>query len=270
MNSSTVERSEHRGQTRINILGTAIDTESMESAVSRISSWLRRPEHPGRYVWAANVHGITEGLRDNTIRQIHNHADLSVPDGMPLTWIGRCTGHPDMRRVYGPDLMLNLLSVAAMDGYTNYFYGGEEGVADDLQKLMECRFPELKIVGTCCPPFHSLTRDEETQMLDNINNVAPDLLWIGMSTPKQEILMAAWKGRVKAKVMLGVGAAFNFHTGRVKQAPAWIQTIGMEWFFRMCMEPRLISRFLKCNPQFVLHFLLQATHCRKYPIDETG
>lgn len=251
----------------VNILGTRVAAIDIPRTVSMIEGWIAEKEF-GRYVCVTGVHGVMESLRSESIRGIHNRADAVVPDGMPLVWLGRLRGRRNMGRVYGPDLMLALLARSAELGLTSFFYGGAPGVADVLKQRMEERFPGLRVAGTWCPPFRELTGEEEKEAIDAINRAQPDLLWVGLSTPKQEMLMAAWSGRVRAKVMLGVGAAFDFHTGRVRQAPRWMQRMGLEWFFRLCMEPRrLAGRYLRNNPLFLWHIVLQLTRLRKYPAE---
>lgn len=250
----------------INVLGTRVTVLDIPSAVSMIEDWGGQ-DRCGRYVCVTGVHGVMEGVRSESIRGIHNRADAVAPDGMPLVWLGRLQGQRRMDRVYGPDLMLSVLARAAERGLSNFFYGGAPGVADTLKRRMEERHPGLRVVGTGAPPFRPLTQEEEKLAIETINQTAPDFLWIGLSTPKQEMLMAAWTGKVQAKVMIGVGAAFDFHSGRVRQAPRWVQRIGMEWFFRLCMEPRrLARRYLRNNPMFLGHVVLQITGLRRYPL----
>lgn len=253
---------------RLNILGTLVSVVNMESVVGMVSRWVMG-DAKGRYVCVTGVHGIMEGLRNPSIQSVHNRAHAVVPDGMPLSWIGWLRGHRDMDRVYGPDLMLAMLELSVKRGWTNYFYGGKPGVAVTLKLAMECRFPGLKVVGTCSPPFGALSSSQEREILDEINSIRPDLLWIGLSTPKQEMQMAAFSPKAEVKVMFGVGAAFDFHSGLVRQAPRWIQRGGLEWLFRLCMEPRrLASRYLHNNPLFLFHVFLQMTGIRAYPIND--
>jgi len=249
----------------VHVLGTKIAAFNMDRAVGQICEWLDGPEI-GRYVCVSGVHGVMEGFRDENIKRAHNSADACVPDGMPMTWIGRWYGHKSMDRVYGPDLMLRMLEVSAERGYTNYFYGGAPGVAEALTSRMERRFPGLEVVGTFCPPFRPLQPSEQRDVVDHVNSVEPDLLWVGLSTPKQELFMADFHGALTTKVMLGVGAAFDFHTGTVPQAPRWMMRAGLEWFFRLCMEPRRLGpRYLRNNPAFIWNILLQIAGLRHYP-----
>jgi N-acetylglucosaminyldiphosphoundecaprenol N-acetyl-beta-D-mannosaminyltransferase len=173
-----------------------------------------------------------------------------------------------MNRVYGPDLMLRMLEISARSGFTNFFLGGAEGVAEDLRQRMATRYPGLEVVGTYCPPFRPLTPEEKSEMIGLINSLRPDLLWIGLGAPKQDLFMAEFQGIVDCKIMIGVGAAFDFHTGRVKQAPRWMMRAGLEWLFRLCTEPRRLGpRYLRNNPAFLWHILMQQTGLRRYPAD---
>ncbi len=237
---------------------------NMEAAVDLLSAWLTE-ERFGRYVCLTGVHGVMEGLRDSAIQRVHNRAAACLPDGMPMTWLGRSMGHPAMNRVYGPDLMLRMMEMSAFRGYTNYFLGGVEGVAGELGARMERRYPGLRVVGSYCPPFRQLSPEEERKLIRNVEQVTPDLLWVGLSTPKQELFMARYRDRLNAKVLVGVGAAFDFHTGRKRQAPRWVMRAGFEWAFRMLTEPRrLATRYLRNVPAFLLHALLQQTGLRNY------
>lgn len=233
------------------VLGTRVTAINLSQAVNLIGDWIESPDF-GRYICLTGVHGVTEGLRRSDIQLAHNTADAVVPDGMPLVWMGRRRGYTTIGRVYGPDLMLAVLKHAAECGYTSFFYGGAEGVADELKRRMEARFPGVKILGTFTPPFRPLAPDEEADVLERIAKLKPDLLWIGLSTPKQELLMASWRDRIQAKVMLGVGAAFDFHTGRVPQAPRWMMPLGLEWLFRLITNPRrLWKRYFFGNTSFL-------------------
>jgi len=250
---------EHSAHHSLDILGTRIAATNPESTLLRVRTWLRAERSTCRYVCVTGVHGVMESHRDPEIQSVHNEAAMCVPDGVPLTWVGRLRGHHTMSRVYGPHLMLQVLDVAAREGWTNYFYGGAEGVADDLSRRMQERFPGLKVLGTHCPPFRPLEQAERTAIIEEINGLAPDIVWVGLSTPKQELLMAGLSPDINARLMFGVGAAFDFHTDRLRQAPSWIQRIGMEWCFRLCMEPRrLLGRYLRNNPAFLWLILRDA------------
>lgn len=255
--------SSHR-HPRINVVGTTIDALNLDEAVEQIRQWLD-DESTGRYVCVTDVHCIMQSYRRPEVRSAYNSASLCVPDGMPLTWVGRALGQRTMGRVYGPDLMLRLLEIAAREGYTNFFYGGAEGVAEDLKRRTTMRLPGLKVVGTYCPPFRPLTDEEREALISMVDALRPDFLWVALGAPKQELFMKEFHDVLRAKVMIGVGAAFDFHTGRVRQAPRWMMRAGLEWFFRLCMEPRrLAPRYVRNNPAFIWHVVLQLTGVRRY------
>lgn len=252
---------------KINVLGTSVAAVNLDVAVNLLSDWLS-DDTAGRYVCVTDVHCIMQSYRRRDVRDAYSSADICVPDGMPLTWVGRLRGHRTMNRVYGPDLMLRMLEISARSGYTNFLLGGAAGVADDLKQRMTQRFPGLEIVGTYCPPFRPLTDEEKTEMIDLVNRLQPDLLWVGLGAPKQDLFMAEFHEVLDCKIMLGVGAAFDFHTGRVRQAPRWMMRAGLEWLYRLCMEPRRLGpRYLRNNPAFLWHILLQSTGIRRYGSD---
>ncbi len=252
---------------RINVLGTRVAALNLDTAVQQICEWIDA-EDSRRYVCVTDVHCIMQSYRRPDVRNIYNSADICVPDGMPLTWVGRRRGFPDMGRVYGPDLMLKMMEVGVEKGYSHYLYGGAEGVADELRDRMTERFPGLRVAGTYFPPFRPLTDEEKREVIEDINRSQADLFWVGLGAPKQDLLMAEFRDLVNSKVMLGVGAAFDFHTGRVRQAPRWMMQLGLEWFFRLCVEPRRLGpRYLRNNPSFLWHIFLQSTGLRRYPID---
>ena len=232
-----------------------------------IEDWMRRRER--HYVCVTSVHGVMECQRDPELRGIFNGSGLTTPDGMPLVWLGRLAGFRHMDRVYGPDLMLALCERSAERGYRHFFYGGASGVPDRLSERLRRRMPELKVVGTHSPPFRPLTAAEREEALGMINGARPDVIWVGLSTPKQERWMAANAARLEAPVVIGVGAAFDFLSGGVRQAPRWLQRSGLEWLFRLGQEPRrLWRRYLINNPLFLVNVLLQWTGVRRWEVEE--
>jgi N-acetylglucosaminyldiphosphoundecaprenol N-acetyl-beta-D-mannosaminyltransferase len=251
----------------LNVLGTKVAILNLDSAVEMVTDWIDDGE-AGRYVSVADVHCIMQSHRRPEVRRVYNSADACVPDGMPLTWVGKWRGQPEIGRVYGPDLMLRLLEISTGRRYSSFFLGGADGVADELKARMEARFPGLQVVGTYCPPFRPLTADEKNRLVLRINDLQPDILWVGLGAPKQDLFMAEFRGVLKTKVMIGVGAAFDFHTDRVRQAPRWMMRSGLEWLFRLFMEPRRLGpRYFRNNPAFIWHILLQETGVRKYGLD---
>jgi N-acetylglucosaminyldiphosphoundecaprenol N-acetyl-beta-D-mannosaminyltransferase len=246
----------------VNILGVPIAAVNMHQAATQIEEWIRHDVKT--YVTVTGVHGIMESQNDEEVKRVHRAAGFCVPDGMPTVWVGRLYGHWNMRRVYGPDLMLEIMRRSVNKGYAHFFYGGKDGVPELLQNLLIQKFPGLCIVGTMSPPFRPMTEEEEKDLETTIQRLSPDIIWVGLSTPKQERWMADHINRLNTKVMVGVGAAFDFHAGLLRQAPPWMQKIGAEWFFRLCMEPtRLWKRYLKNNPRFIFKFLGQVLSSRK-------
>ena len=235
---------------RVDILGVGVSAIDMEMALAEIGAWIQEREH--HYVCVTGVHGVMESQADPELLRIHNASGLTTPDGMPLVWAGHRAGAHQMRRVYGPDLMLALCEAAAAAGWRSYFYGGKAGVPERLAERLRTRFPALEVAGTWSPPFRPLTPDEDEALVERINATHPDLVWVGLSTPKQERWMAAHVDRLEAPVLLGVGAAFDLVGGTLPQAPIWMQRHGLEWAYRLFREPRrLWRRYLRNNPRFV-------------------
>jgi N-acetylglucosaminyldiphosphoundecaprenol N-acetyl-beta-D-mannosaminyltransferase len=226
-----------------------------ERAREIVVGWIGAGER--RYACLAAVHGIMECWRDPALRAVYNAAGLCLPDGMPLVWVGRLQG-ASVSRVYGPDLTLALCERAAADGLSVYFHGGADGVAGALAQEMSRRFPGLRVAGFDSPPFRPLTAAEDDALVARINGCRPDIVFVGLGCPKQERWMAEHRDRLEAAALLGVGAAFDFHTGRVAQAPPALQAVGLEWLFRLLHEPRrLWYRYVVYNPLFVALTTLQ-------------
>ena len=220
------------------------------------------------YVCVTGVHGVSEAQHDPAFRAILNHSFLTTPDGMPTVWMGRWQGFRQMQRVYGPDLMLRLCEFTRQRGFTHFFYGGAPGVAEALKARLELRFPGLKVVGTYTPPFRPLTREEEDELARRVRELKPDIFWVGLSTPKQEKFMAQHWQKLDATLFFGVGAAFDFLAGTMRQAPRWMQRNGLEWLFRLACDPgRLWKRYLKNNPLFLFRAACQLAHLRTYRLD---
>ena len=235
---------------RVDVLGVHVSAVSMAEAVTEIERWVTEDQR--RYVCVTGVHGVMESRRDPTLQRIHNDSGLTTPDGMPLVWCARAAGFGGVERVYGPDLMLEVCRAGVQAGWRHYFYGGAPGVAEQLADRLSRRFEGLAVAGTWCPPYRELRDDEVDEVVARVNASGADIVWVGLSTPKQERWMAAFRERLAAPVLLGVGAAFDFHAGRVRQAPALLQRAGLEWAFRLAVEPgRLWRRYLRNNPAFV-------------------
>lgn len=236
---------------RVDVLGVHVSAINMEVAIATVEHWLSTGQ--STYVCVTGVHGVMECQRDKSLLAIHNSSGMTTPDGMPMVWASKWAGVADVDRVYGPDLMLEVCRKAAEKGWRSYFYGGKPGVAERLASALVNRYPGLKVAGIYSPPFSDLTAVEDQEIVDRINGADADLLWVGLSTPKQERWMAAHRGAITAKVMIGVGAAFDINSGGVSQAPRFVQRSGFEWLYRLLQEPsRLWRRYLRNNPEFVL------------------
>jgi N-acetylglucosaminyldiphosphoundecaprenol N-acetyl-beta-D-mannosaminyltransferase len=247
---------------QVDVLGVCVSVVSPADAVTAIDGWVRRGER--RYVCVANVHSVMEAYRHPALREVLNGAALTTPDGMPLVWLLRHAGYRNASRVYGPDLLLAVCARSAVTKQRHFFLGGAEGVADAMVDHLRNRFPGLHVAGTMSPPFRSLTPEEDDQLVESINRVGADVVWVGLGAPKQERWMAEHRSRLDAPVLVGVGAAFDFHAGTVPQAPARLQRMGLEWGYRLLQEPRrLAHRYLLYNPWFVVLVVQQQWRTRR-------
>jgi N-acetylglucosaminyldiphosphoundecaprenol N-acetyl-beta-D-mannosaminyltransferase len=246
------------------VLGVRVDAVQIPEVCGRVEEWIEHRDSC-RYVAVTGMHGIMEAQHDPAFKSILNSADLVVPDGMPLVWLGRLRGRHLARRVYGPDLMLEVCHQTARRSCSHFLVGGAPGVADRLATALKHRFPGLLISGTCSPPFEPLTQVQEEDLVETINRAAPDIVWVGFTTPKQEQWMYRNRGRLKAAVVLGVGAAFDIHSGTRSQAPRWMRENGWEWLFRLLQEPkRLWRRYLIYGPQFFFCVVLELLKLRNF------
>jgi N-acetylglucosaminyldiphosphoundecaprenol N-acetyl-beta-D-mannosaminyltransferase len=236
------------------IIGTLLNPTSYADATRLILDWSKRRE--SRYVCIANVHLLMEAHDSAQYNHVINDADLVTPDGMPLVWMMRLKGLRGQERVYGPTLMLHVLESAALENAAVGFYGSSREVLQALNERMQARFPALKVSYAFSPPFREMSQEEDLEIVRQINTSSATILFVGLGCPKQEKWMADHRGRVRA-VMIGVGAAFDFHAGFKPQAPAWMQMAGMEWLHRLATEPRrLWKRYLYHNPRFVFFAIL--------------
>jgi len=254
---------------RVNILGVGISAINMTIALETIERWIA--DRDPHYVCVFPVHSVMECQKDPALRRIANASGLTTPDGMPLVWLSRMHGHRHVTRVYGPDLMTALCAASAEHGYRHFFYGCAEGVPEKLAVVLTRKYPGLQVVGTYAPPFHPLESEEDEQIVEMINASDADIVWVGLGTPKQDHWMAAHVGRIRAPVLIGVGAAFDFHAGLKRQAPCWMQRSGLEWFFRLITEPRrLWRRYLINNPLFMMLILGQVLGLKRYTLGVPG
>jgi N-acetylglucosaminyldiphosphoundecaprenol N-acetyl-beta-D-mannosaminyltransferase len=234
----------------VDVLGVPVSAISLDRALERVDDWVAAGTP--QFVTFTGVHGVMESQTDPELLAIHSQAGTVSPDGMPLVWASRYAGVEDVTRVYGPDFLLAMAERSVDKGYTSFFYGGAEGVADQLAASLQERFPGFQVAGTWCPPFRPLTEDEKVEVTQMILDSGADLVWVGLSTPKQERWMAEFCPRLGRPVLFGVGAAFDIHSGNLRQAPPRLQKLGLEWAYRLAMEPkRLWRRYFYNNPRFV-------------------
>jgi|SRR5438552_7377013 len=250
---------------RVNVLGVGITPLGVNQTLEVIDSAISNSAKG--YICVTGVHGVMEAQKDPTLRTIINKSLLTTADGRPTVWVGRLQGFRRMSQLTGPNLMLSVCKSSVKKGYTHFFYGGDVGVAEQLRNNLEARFPGLRVVGTYTPPFRPLSAAEKIELRDRIENLKPDIFWVGLSTPKQEHFMAEYLPSLNTKLMVGVGAAFDIHTGRIKDSPEWVKKAGLQWFHRMCQEPRrLWKRYLYNNPRFIIRITLQLLGSRKYEL----
>jgi len=247
-----------------NVLGVKVSAINMKRAVELADHWVAAGS-PG-YICVTGVHGVMEAQADSELRRILNHALINAPDGMPMSWIGHLQGFREMDRVFGPDFMTDMCRLSVERGYRNFLYGGKPGVAELLSETLQRRFPGLQVVGTYTPPFRNLTPEEEEEILAQVRESRPHIMWVGLSTPKQERFMAQYVDRLQVPLLVGVGAAFDYHTGRIRDCSEWIKRAGLQWLHRLVQDPRhLWRRYLRNNPAFLWHIAWQLSGLRRHP-----
>jgi N-acetylglucosaminyldiphosphoundecaprenol N-acetyl-beta-D-mannosaminyltransferase len=250
------------GHLSFSVLGAPVHAVQIPDAIEQIETWIRE-RRTGQFIAVTGMHGVSESLRDPEFRRILKSASLVVPDGMPLVWIGRSKGFPMKRRCYGPELMERFCRQTG-ERYRHFLYGGTQGVAEHLAQVLEQRY-RVRVVGTYSPPFRPLTDEENSELYAHIGDAKPDLVWVGLSTPKQERWMYEHRAQLCVPVLVGVGAAFDFLTGRTKQAPLWVRENGLEWLFRLLSEPRrLWRRYLVQGSHFVWNVGLEMLGLKRF------
>lgn len=237
------------------VLGTWIDALAWDEALKKIIEW--GDARQSRYVCICNVHSVVTATRDQEFKQVVNNADMATSDGAPIAWALRKLGFPGQQRINGPDLMWRYLRIAEKEGQTVFFYGSTDETLQKLHASIAKEFPMLKIAGMHSPPFRALSAEEDTEEVDLINGSGANVVFVGLGCPKQEKWMADHRGRINA-VMIGVGAAFDYHSGVVKRAPLWWQHNGLEWLYRLISEPkRLLKRYMVTNTLFIIGISFQ-------------
>ncbi len=237
----------------VKVLAADIDVITWGQAVSRIASWSK--VHQSAYVCICNVHSVVSATQSAEFESIINQADMATPDGAPVAWVIRRKGEPSQERINGPDLMWKYCAHAESTGESIFLYGGMQSTLDILRDKLALHFPKLKIAGMYSPPFRPLTAEEDQSVINQINQSGAGTVWVSLGCPKQEKWMAEHKGKINA-VMVGVGAAFDYHAGTIVRAPLWMQKNGLEWLHRLASEPRrLWKRYLVTNSLFIFYLL---------------
>jgi N-acetylglucosaminyldiphosphoundecaprenol N-acetyl-beta-D-mannosaminyltransferase len=232
------------------VIGSFIDAITWEEAITRISAWSAARE--SRYVCICNSHSVVTSQQDADFSRVIAQADMATPDGAPVAWMLRRLGFNEQQRINGPDLMLKYCERAASCNESIFLYGGSPDTLRILQTKLPELFPGLKIAGAISPPFRALSSEEDAEFVRKINVSTAGTVWVSLGCPKQEKWMAAHRGQINA-VMLGVGAAFDYHAGTIKRAPLWMRNLGLEWFYRLLSEPRrLYKRYIVTNSFFII------------------
>jgi N-acetylglucosaminyldiphosphoundecaprenol N-acetyl-beta-D-mannosaminyltransferase len=243
---------------KCNIIGVRINCINMGKTLIAIQDELKRKR--SNYICVSNVHTTVMAYEDSYYRKIQNESFMSLPDGMPLSVICKKRGYKNTERVAGPDLMGEIFRISEEKEYTHYFYGSTEETLVKLKKKLTEKYPKLKIEGMYAPPFLESVREENPEIISNINRIGPDFLWVGLGAPKQEKWMYKQKGKINS-LMIGVGAGFDYYAGNIKRAPKWMQNLSLEWLHRLIQDPkRLLKRYFTTNFKFILY-------TRKYQVD---
>lgn len=234
---------------RIGVIGAPIDALDWTQAIARIAGWSNARE--SRVVCICNAHSVVTARQDARLAEAIQEADMATPDGAPVAWLLRRLGAGDQARINGPDLMLKYCAHAELSGESIYLYGASSSTLEVLNKTLSTEFPKLRIAGSFSPPFRSLTQAEDINIIKAINDSGAGVVWVSLGCPKQEKWMQEHRGKIKA-VMIGVGAAFDYHAGTIQRAPLWMQRNGLEWLHRLASEPRrLWKRYLITNSLFI-------------------
>lgn len=243
------ESSSQTARRTANVIGSPIDVLGWEEALQRIHGWASVGE--GRFVCLCNAHSVVTARRDEDFGAIIRSADMATADGAPVAWLMRQLGHAGQERINGPDLMWRYCEAAAHRGESVFLYGSSQATLDALVERLQAMFPGLGIAGAISPPYRELTAQEDEEVIERINASGAGTVWVSLGCPKQERWMAEHRGKVNA-VMIGVGAAFDYHAGTLRRAPAWMRHAGLEWLFRLACEPgRLWKRYLVTNTLFI-------------------
>ncbi|PKM93717.1 MAG: glycosyltransferase [Firmicutes bacterium HGW-Firmicutes-1] len=238
----------------LNIFNVHVNCTDRKTLLKDIQDMVHKKQ--ASYIAFTNVHVIVTAMKNEQLRKTLNEADRVAPDGMPLVWLGKFLMKSGVERCSGPDIMEEVMKVSNVNGYSHYFYGSTEDTLSRLQQELSIKYPKLKIAGSYSPPFRELSKEEDQIIVNEVNRLSPDFIWVGLGAPKQEIWMKKHKKLINRGVMMGVGAAFDFHAGSIKRAPHWMQKVGFEWLFRLIQEPkRLWKRYFITNLVFLYSLL---------------
>lgn len=240
----------------IEILGVRVNLENYDSAIKKVEEHICSG-FPASYVTLMSANNLVQAKRNEFFKEISNKSYLSLPDGIPLVWVARSKGARIKTNTRGTDFMYKFFQKTPQKTYKHFIYGGKEGIAEQLKRVFEDRFPGVQIVGTYCPPFRKLTQQEDREVCELIDSSGADIVWVGLSTPKQEYWMYEHRDRLNVSLMIGVGAAFDFHTGNAKEAPRWMQSNGLEWIFRLLTEPRRLWRRYLIGNSSLIYWLIK-------------
>jgi len=241
-----------------NIMGVDIAAINMDWLIKFTDEHLK--ELSGDYICVSNVHTTVTASEDESYKSIQNGGIMAIPDGGPLSSLGRKHGYLEMQRTTGPEYMVEILKISADKGYRHFFYGSTDETLDKMKTAIERLFPGTEVAGTYSPPFRELSQEEDIRIIDMINAAEPDFVWVGLGAPKQEKWMAAHQGKVRG-LMVGVGAAFDYLAGNIKRAPEWMQKMNLEWAYRLMQDPkRLMSRYLNTNAKFLVYAMKDKSH----------
>ena len=261
---TTASGGEITQQMYANVLGVSIDAVDMQRALAMVGARLQQGQKG--YVCFVDVHGILEALKSASVAATYSHAAMAMPDGTPTVWVGRAQGLTKMNHVTGPGMMNEIFRRGEFASFSHYFYGGEPGVAQELAATLSRRYPWTRIVGTYTPPFRELTCEEEEELVAQINRLQPEIIWVGIGTPRQDLWMRRMLPRLETRMMFGVGAAFDFLTDRIRLCPEWMKRAGLHWLHRLAQDPRRLWMRNLRNTAFLWHVTLQLSGARQYPM----
>jgi N-acetylglucosaminyldiphosphoundecaprenol N-acetyl-beta-D-mannosaminyltransferase len=248
-----------------NVLGVPVNAVDMETALANIELALSMRRKG--YICMAAVHGIMEAQQRPEVMKAYTESLMTLPDGRPTVWVGRLQGLQSIEQVSGPQVMLEVFRRKALATYTHFLYGGKPGVAKELAARLSHEFPWARVLGTYTPPFRELRLHEERQLIERMCRLRPSIVWVGISSPRQELFMYRNLHRFPTTLMFGVGAAFDFHTGRIRESADWVKRAGLQWLHRLVQDPKhLLWRYLRTNPAFLWQIGLQLTGLRNHAV----